>query len=216
MKKQLIQSLLALSFVTTSFTPVQAEAVSLRQGADNADVASLQKNLNTLGYFTYPRITGYFGIVTKEAVQTFQNDYGLQADGVVGPITRTAIQHALVKQQMMQDAKRYIGVPYVLGGATPKGFDCSGFVYFMFSSHGVSAIPRMSSAEYARLGSSIDQMHLRPGDLVFFGSNGKINHVGFYLGNRQFISATSSKGIWISSLDNPYWAASYIMAKRIY
>jgi peptidoglycan DL-endopeptidase LytE len=216
LKKRFIQSLLVLSFVTTSFAPAQAEVLSLRQGADNANVATLQKNLKTLGYFSYPHITGYFGPVTKQAVQSFQKDYGLRADGVVGPVTRTAIHHALVKQQMMRDAKQYIGVPYVRGGTTPKGFDCSGFVYFMFSSHGVTTIPRMSSTEYARLGFSIDQKHLKPGDLVFFGSNGKINHVGFYLGNRRFISATNSKGIWISSLDNPYWAASYIMAKRIY
>lgn len=217
MKKMIITSLFAFSLMTTSLSSAHADTThSLRQGMANADVATLQQNLKSLGYFTYPDITGYYGVITSQAVQSFQSDYGLQTDGIAGPVTQTAIQHARVKQQMMNDAKPYIGVPYVWGGSTPKGFDCSGFVYFMFHTHGVSTIPRITSTEYAKLGYSINQAYLKPGDLVFFGSNGTISHVGFYMGNRQFISATSSKGVCISSLDNPYWAASYKGAKRIY
>jgi cell wall-associated NlpC family hydrolase len=216
LKKKWIPSLFFLFLMTASISPAHADATSvLRLGANSANVTTLQQNLKTLGYFKYPYVTGYYGPVTRQAVRSFQSDYGLQTDGIVGPVTHTAIQHALVKRKMMQDAKQYVGVPYVWGGSTPSGFDCSGFIYYLFSTHGAS-VPRLSSTAYAKIGWPVDSSHLKPGDLVFFGPNGTIDHVGFYLGNRRFISATSSKGVWIYSLDNPYWASQYEGARRVY
>jgi peptidoglycan endopeptidase LytF len=121
-----------------------------------------------------------------------------------------------VKLAIVEDSKNYLGIPYVWGGETTSGFDCSGFLYFMFNKHGVD-MPRVTSGDYYKMGTSISKAELEPGDLVFFGVNvpGVVSHVGFYMGDNQYISATSSKGIAIYSLDNPYWSKYYMGAKRV-
>jgi LysM repeat protein len=121
-----------------------------------------------------------------------------------------------VKLAIVEDSKNYLGIPYVWGGTTTSGFDCSGFLYYMFNKHGVD-MPRITSGDYYKMGTSVSKANLEPGDLVFFGVNvpGVVSHVGFYMGNNQYISATSSKGIAIYSLDNPYWSQYYMGAKRV-
>ncbi|QOR66033.1 C40 family peptidase [Cytobacillus suaedae] len=132
----------------------------------------------------------------------------------VGETTKSPAQ---VKQELVKDSFNYIGVPYVWGGSTPAGFDCSGFVSFMFAQHGIN-IPRTTSADYFTMGTSVGRINLEVGDLVFFGVNrpGEVSHVGFYVGNNEFISATTSKGIAVYSLDNSYWSQYYMGAKRVY
>ncbi len=129
----------------------------------------------------------------------------------------TAKSPTQVKQELVKDSFNYIGVPYVWGGSTPAGFDCSGFVSFMFAQHGIN-IPRTTSADYFTMGTSVAKLNLEVGDLVFFGVNrpGEVSHVGFYVGNNEFISATTSKGIAVYSLDNSYWSQYYMGAKRVY
>lgn len=178
----------------------------------------LQTDLKQLGYFTYPTITNYYGTVTRDAVMAFQLDYGLAADGMAGTMTQTAIARAVLKQSLLADSKSYIGVPYLWGGTTTAGFDCSGFVYFMFNKFGVT-MPRYTSASLYTQGTSVSKTMLRPGDLVFFSiaGNGKVDHVGFYLGNGEFISALSSKGIYIQKMENnSYWTPRYLGARRVY
>lgn len=191
--------------------------VNLSTGSSGSNVSTLQTNLKALGYYTYSQITGYFGSVTRQAVLNFQSAYSLPATGVVNSATNTQIWHALVKKRLVKDATKYTGVPYKWGGVTPSGFDCSGFVYYMFNYEGVK-IPRTTSEEMYAMGTRVDKAHLRPGDLVFFDVNkpGVISHVGFYLGNNQFISATSSKGIYVNPLTTGYWANYFVGAKRVY
>jgi cell wall-associated NlpC family hydrolase len=111
-------------------------------------------------------------------------------------------------------AKKYIGVPYVWGGSTPSGFDCSGFVQYVFNAHGIS-LPRTSKQQYG-VGTYVSKANLKAGDLVFFDTEGSgISHLGIYIGNNQFIHASSSKGVIITSLSNTYWAPRYYGAKRI-
>jgi peptidoglycan endopeptidase LytF len=180
-------------------------------------VSDLQTDLNTLGYYTYPSITGYYGSVTAQAVKDFQFAYGLSADGIAGPITQQNIDNALVKKDIVADTFQYIGIPYLWGGTTTKGFDCSGFVYYMFNSHGVP-ISRTTSAQMFTWGTPVAPDKLMPGDLVFYSlsQNGQVSHVGIYIGNGQFMSALSSKGIYAQALNNTYWAPKYMGAKRIY
>jgi cell wall-associated NlpC family hydrolase len=111
--------------------------------------------------------------------------------------------------------KKYIGVPYKWAGATPSGFDCSGFVMYVFGAHGIT-LPHNSRSMYSH-GTSVAKKDLRPGDLVFFyGSNKSvINHVGIYIGNGQFIHSSSSKGITITGLESSYYVNHYYGAKRI-
>lgn len=117
-------------------------------------------------------------------------------------------------QEIIATAKKYIGVPYVWGGSTPSGFDCSGFVQYVFRAHGIT-LPRTSSEQYS-VGSWVSKSKLQPGDLVFFNTSGKgVSHVGIYIGNHEFIHASTSKGVVISSLDNVYWAARYYGARKV-
>lgn len=120
----------------------------------------------------------------------------------------------LARQEIVNTAKQYIGVPYVWGGTSPKGFDCSGFVQYVFAKHGVS-LPRTSSQQWG-VGSPVSRDALRAGDLVFFNTNGQgVSHVGIYIGNGQFIHASSSRGIMISELSNSYWSPRYVGAKQV-
>lgn len=117
--------------------------------------------------------------------------------------------------KLITTAKKYIGVPYVWGGSTPSGFDCSGFVQYVFKAHGIS-LPRTAKQQW-NVGTSVSKANLKPGDLVYFANTYTtgISHLGIYIGNNQFIHASSSQGVTISSLSNSYWASHYYGAKRV-
>lgn len=112
-------------------------------------------------------------------------------------------------------AKSYMGVPYVWGGVTPSGFDCSGFTQYVLKQNGIS-IPRVTSDQFGA-GASVSKSNLRVGDLVFFTTyKPGPSHVGFYMGGGKFIHASSSKGVTVSSLDSTYYSSRYIGARRVF
>jgi cell wall-associated NlpC family hydrolase len=101
-------------------------------------------------------------------------------------------------------ATKMLGKPYRYGGASPRGFDCSGLVYYAYHKAGYK-VPRTSQQQY-RNSLPVKQAQMREGDLLFFRIEGKVSHVGVYLGNNKFIHAPSSgKRVSIASLDSSYW-----------
>lgn len=111
-------------------------------------------------------------------------------------------------------AERMVGVPYRYGGTTPKGFDCSGLVYYSYS-HAGYRIARDSRGQYAQT-LDIDPRDLRPGDLLFFNIDGKNGHVAIYVGNDRFIhSPSSGKRVSYASLKEEYWREHFVKAGRL-
>lgn len=114
-------------------------------------------------------------------------------------------------------AKNYIGTPYVYGGRSPSGFDCSGLTSYVYQRHGVK-LPRSSTSQ-AKVGRKIQKGRLKPGDLVFFAQNGRrgqVNHVGIYIGDGKFIHAPSTgKKVSIAKLNDNYFKKNYHSARRV-
>jgi peptidoglycan DL-endopeptidase CwlO len=108
-------------------------------------------------------------------------------------------------------AMQYLGVPYVWGGASPSGFDCSGFIMYVYAQMGVS-LPHHAASQYS-VGSPVSRDALEPGDLVFFNGLG---HAGIYIGGGQFIHAPHTGDVVkISSLSDSWYAATWVGARRL-
>lgn len=202
--------------------------------ADNA-IRVVQQALANKGYNL--DVDGVFGVGTEQAVRKFQADSGLDVDGVVGkatfyaltgeklpggPIRRfgnggygsaTGTANSALAKQLLGIANQYKGVPYVFGGSTPSGFDCSGFTRYVYSAVGIN-LPRCADEQYS-VGSDVSMSNLQPGDLVFFSTyEPGVSHVGIYIGGSQFINA-SNDGVSVADLNSRYWASRYVGAKRV-
>ena len=119
-----------------------------------------------------------------------------------------------VKQILNQQYNDWHQVRHRIGGLSKSGIDCSGLVYNTYRSKFGIDVPR--STEYqAQVGRSIKQRQLRAGDMVFFKTGFKARHVGMYIDKGDFLHVSSSKGVMISNLDNPYWSRAYWKAQRL-
>ena len=117
--------------------------------------------------------------------------------------------------QIIANAKKHLGTPYVWGGTTPKGFDCSGLTQYVFKQSGIS-LPR-TTTEQVKMGTYVSKSSLRPGDLVFLQNTYRqgVSHVGIYIGDGQIIHASSSKGVVISKLSSSYYTQHYHSARSV-
>ncbi len=223
LKNKLILALL-LMFMTLMFaTSAQASLgdVLLKLGSRGPDVVELQTKLNYVG-FNVGKADGIFGTMTEQGVKSFQKANGLTQDGIVGAMTTKSLNTIYLQRlspgkasDIISTAKQYLGVKYQWGGSTPQtGFDCSGFVAYVFAQNGIS-VPRVSRDQY-KVGTYVAFEKLQPGDLVFFSfaGNGVVDHDGIYLGGGQFINASSSKGVTIYTI-GPYWKSVYVGARRV-
>lgn len=226
--KKLIMAFTVAGVLFTS--PIVGNAAlgdqTLKEGMTHKDVTELQTVLKKKGYFKV-NTTTYFGSITKKAVVEFQKKNGLKADGIVGtstykalgvskPNTTTPTQvkntSTYDPDKLVKVAKKYMNVPYVWGGNTPSGFDCSGYLKYVYQESVGINIPRTVAEIYTK-GSKVSTPQV--GDLVFFETyKPGASHAGIYLGNNEFIHS-SSKGVGISSMDNSYWSKRYLGAKRI-
>ncbi|MDX1587391.1 MAG: NlpC/P60 family protein [Oleiphilaceae bacterium] len=120
----------------------------------------------------------------------------------------------LVKEKLMAQFRQWRGTPYQYGGVGGEGFDCSGFVYHSFRTQLGRDLPRTTAGQI-RLGESVADSRRQVGDLVFFKTGFKKRHVGIYLGEAEFLHASTSQGVTISSLKNPYWQSGYWQTRRL-
>jgi cell wall-associated NlpC family hydrolase len=136
--------------------------------------------------------------------------------GALDPERLSDSEAARITAGVVEVALGAIGTPYEWGGTDENGFDCSGLIQYAYGRFGI-ALPRVSGAQI-REGSSVrlDPDLLRPGDILGFALEGgsKTSHVGLYLGGNEFIHSSSS-GVEISNIRNPYWNEHLVAARRI-
>ena len=204
-------------------TPNSAVAEPLQVGDRGDEVLILQQKLSQMGYVV-GSMDGVYGDVTAEAVKMLQRDKKIAVDGKVTPeLYRLMVGRDLpvsrgapvaTVRRLIQTSFQYIGVPYWFGGNTPRGFDCSGFTRYVFANIGIN-LPRMADGQFA-IGRPVSTERLQSGDLVFFETyEPGPSHVGIYIGNGQFISATSSRGVAVADLFGHYWGERYLGARRV-
>ncbi len=182
---------------------VTGNGVRMRSGAGTS--------YSTIGYYDkgiHVKVTGKTG-----------SWYAVSYNGLSGYMSTDYVKLSTgntVANQIVATAKQYLGTPYVYGGSSPRGFDCSGFMYYLYGQYGYK-LWRTASTQWANNGIKVEKSRLQPGDLVFFSDSvDPIGHVGMYIGDNQFIHASSGKGcVVITSLSASYYANHYTGAKRI-
>lgn len=164
-------------------------------------------------------MTGY--ISKKQVVKTEAGEYYVNCNPSSSEskyLKSYSTKEALdLKGELMTVAKKYIGVKYVWGGTTPKGFDCSGYTSYVFDKIGID-IQRTVLKQLSD-GVIVSKEDLQPGDLIIFsnttGSGNFASHVGIYMGNDKVIHCGSSKGVTIVNLSDSYYTKHYQCARRI-
>lgn len=150
-------------------------------------------------------IKGVFGYVHSDYISTRDN---------VPMSSRSSASFSRAGSNVVEYSKQFMGVPYVTGGSSPSGFDCSGFTSYVYRQFGVS-LPRTASSQ-AGAGIEVARGNLVPGDLVFFDTYGGISHVGIFTGGDSFIHATvPGDVVKISSLSSSYYSPRFVTARRV-
>jgi cell wall-associated NlpC family hydrolase len=230
-KKILMTASIAYAIPLVLTANASASTGVLNMGSQGTAVTKLQQDLKNLGFYKYS-LDGIFGRNTREAVMSLQRAKHITADGIVGSQTGkyltsfssmrslmlTPRQASAIKTKKLSakpssvigTATNLVGTPYRWGGTSTSGFDCSGYVRYVFQKHGMN-LPRTSKEMYSN---STHVSSPNPGDLVFFNTNGPgPSHVGVYVGNGKFASATSH-GVKVAELNNSYWGSHYLGVRR--
>lgn len=119
-----------------------------------------------------------------------------------------------VAQVLRVGIQPWMGTPHRLGGMSHRGIDCSGLVVVLFNDLFNIQLPRTTSA-LIHTGLGVERQYLSPGDLVFFRPGIKYRHVGIYLGNGEFVHASTGCGVMISRMDDDPWSRSYLTGRRL-
>jgi len=127
----------------------------------------------------------------------------------------TPIDDASTRKALAQFYHNWQGIPYEIGGMSPAAVDCSGLASIAYNDIFNIQLPR-SAKEQAHFGRAVPRDSLHPGDLLFFKTGFFQEHVGIFFEKNRFIHASSTKGVMISGLDEPYWQNNFIKATRVY
>lgn len=213
-----------LSMLMMSIVTVASAENTFQQGDQGNEVTEIQVQLMDLGYDVIA--DGEYGPATVDAIRQFQLTQGIEANGLVGPATYEALlgrdmpdisqNSNILARRIIGISQEYVGIRYVFGGNTPSsGFDCSGYVKYVFAKAGIT-LPRTADSQYYA-GTHISTTDLRPGDLVFFSTYlPGPSHVGIYIGDGKFMHASSSRGVTVDTLSRSYWVSTYIGAARYF
>ncbi len=147
----------------------------------------------------------------------YETEDGYVSSDYVTIVDASVVSASANGNAIAQYALQFVGYPYVYGGSSPSGFDCSGFVRYVCSQKGYS-VNRTASAQMDN-GTPVSYSQLQPGDLVFFNngnSSKRATHVGIYIGNGQFVHAsTSTTGVIISDMNSAYYTTGFVGARRL-
>lgn len=211
-------------YVSADYVAVNGVAVQGAQGIVNGSNVNVRS-----GPSTEYEVVAKLSSGTIVDLSAREGDwYVIRYDDVTGYVSADYIHpymaaaSSTIGDQVVALAKSLLGVPYVYGGQSPSGFDCSGFTSYVYQQLGYS-LPHSATSQWYSSGVTVQRGELQPGDLVMFcdpsRSNGKAcSHVGIYIGNNEFIhasSGSSGKYVRISSLNESYYNRYYKGAKRL-
>lgn len=222
MFRKIVVSCIAFIFISTVG---YASSMEFYEGDSGKDITEMQVKLKEQGYYK-DKINGKFTTEMKNSIKKFQRVKNLKINGIVDEKTYVALigKPLLWKKEVLTGnqqgikitnmASKFVGVPYKWGGVTPKGFDCSGFIWYVFDKNSIH-LPRTADVQY-QAGKKVARGNLQRGDLVFFTTyEAGPSHTGIYLEKGNFIHASSSKGVMVSNLADSYWKTRYFGARRM-
>lgn len=164
------------------------------------------------------KYNGEIGYIRSDLVALQEKPYENTGTASSSSSSGSSSTYVSTGSKIAATAQKYVGYPYVWGGTSPSGFDCSGFVQYIYKLYGYS-INRTCPAQLSN-GYSVSKANLQPGDIVFFSntytSDASVTHVGIYIGSGKFVHAANSRyGVIVSDLSESYYASRYAGARRI-
>lgn len=195
------------------------EIIDVPQVASNGNIVTVkkkkitEKQVKSVAYYKtlsreISRVECFTGSTVLDTPKTDTDTYTYS--GATMSIYDETLGSAVVKE-----AQKYLGVPYVWGGTTPKGFDCSGLVQYVYKNLGI-LLSRVSQ-DQVKQGMPLTREELMPGDLVFFEKDGDVHHVGIYAGDGYMIHAPyTGSVVSYQSIDTPYYKSQFCGGRRVY